>query len=56
MARNTGDGFRIGTVTDRTQVFNPQTEVWTKRDAEPPLRGLLRWTLSSSLSTIRPVL
>ena len=32
MARNTGGGFRIGTVTDRTQVFNPKTETWTKRD------------------------
>lgn len=26
-----GDGHRIGAVKDRSQVFNPKTETWTKR-------------------------
>jgi hypothetical protein len=36
MARNgkTGDGHRNGAVTGRTQVYNPVTETWTKRDRE----------------------
>ena len=35
MAKNKplGDNARVGAVRDRSQVFNPQTEVWTKRDA-----------------------
>ena len=33
MATNTGDGYRKGSVTDRTQVEN-DNEDWTKRDAE----------------------
>lgn len=32
MAKNTGDGFRKGSVTDRTQVHNPKTDNWVKRD------------------------
>jgi hypothetical protein len=34
MARNTGEGFRRGSVNNRTQVFNPRTETWTKRDPD----------------------
>jgi hypothetical protein len=34
MARNAGDGYRRGSVDRRTQVFNPRTETWTKRDAD----------------------
>lgn len=36
MAKNppTGDGRRIGAVKNRSQVFNPRTGHWTKRDAE----------------------
>ena len=36
MATNppTGDGHRNGTVRDRSQVFNPVTEQWVKRDGE----------------------
>ena len=33
MATNTGDGYRTGSVTGRTQVEN-DNEDWTKRDAE----------------------
>ena len=35
MAKNPppGDGHRIGAVKGRSQVQNPQTGVWTKRDA-----------------------
>ena len=33
MATNTGDGYRKGSVTDRTQVEN-DNEDWTKRDAD----------------------
>lgn len=32
MAKNTGEGHRIGSVDDRTQVYNPATGKWTKRD------------------------
>ena len=32
MARNTGDDHRIGSVDDRTQVKNPVTGKWTKRN------------------------
>ena len=32
MAKNTGDDHRIGSVDDRTQVLNPVTGRWTKRD------------------------
>lgn len=27
-----GDGHRQGAVRDRSQVYNPRTEDWTKRD------------------------
>ncbi|MCP5433209.1 MAG: hypothetical protein H6923_08070 [Alphaproteobacteria bacterium] len=27
-----GDGHRKGAVRDRSQVYNPQNEKWTKRD------------------------
>lgn len=27
-----GDGHRQGAVRDRSQVYNPKTERWTKRD------------------------
>lgn len=29
-----GDGHRNGAVRDRSQVFNPVTEQWVKRDAD----------------------
>lgn len=34
MAKNKpiGDNARVGAVRDRSQVFNPQSQVWTKRD------------------------
>ncbi|HWT13668.1 MAG TPA: hypothetical protein VN231_12995 [Allosphingosinicella sp.] len=35
MARNTGEGYRIGSVDGRTQVRNPVTGDWTKRDRDP---------------------
>ena len=36
MAKNPpkGDGHRIGAVKNRSQVRNPKTEHWTKRDTE----------------------
>jgi len=33
MATNTGEGYRKGSVNDRTQVKNDNDD-WTKRDAE----------------------
>jgi len=33
MAKNTGRGYREGEVRDRSQVYNPVTKTWTKRDA-----------------------
>ena len=34
MAKNppTGDGHRVGAVKDRSQVYNPTTGNWTKRN------------------------
>jgi hypothetical protein len=29
-----GDGHRNGAVRDRSQVLNPKTDLWTKRDSE----------------------
>lgn len=29
-----GDGHRIGAVKDRSQVLNPKTDQWVKRDTE----------------------
>lgn len=29
-----GDGHRNGAVRDRSQVYNPQNDRWTKRDAD----------------------
>jgi hypothetical protein len=34
MAKNTGEGHRQGEVRDRSQVYNPATKTWTKRDTE----------------------
>ena len=34
MAKNTGKGHRKGSVKDRTQVKNPKTDQWVKRDAD----------------------
>lgn len=35
MATNppSGDGHRNGVVRNRSQVFNPKTDTWTKRDS-----------------------
>lgn len=32
MAKNTDHGYRIGSVRDRSQTYNPQTEQYVKRD------------------------
>lgn len=32
MAKNTGDGYRKGSVSDRSQTQNPKTRNWVKRD------------------------
>jgi hypothetical protein len=34
MAKNTGKGYRQGSVNDRSQVQNPNTGQWVKRDTE----------------------
>jgi hypothetical protein len=36
MAKNppVGDGHRHGAVTNRSQVFNPKTQKWVKRDKD----------------------
>lgn len=34
MAKNTGEGFRRGAVRKRSQVENPVTETYAKRDKE----------------------
>lgn len=32
MARNTGNGTRVGIITNRTQTYNPKTKQYVKRD------------------------
>ncbi|WP_313087140.1 hypothetical protein [Stutzerimonas nitrititolerans] len=32
MAKNTGEGYRKGSVNDRTQAYNPQNDTFVKRD------------------------
>ena len=34
MAKNTGEDYRKGSVCDGTQIQNPLTGCWTKRDTE----------------------
>jgi hypothetical protein len=34
MAKNTGEGYREGEVRDRSQIYNPVTKKWTKRDSD----------------------
>jgi len=34
MAKNTGEGHREGEVRERSQVYNPVTKKWTKRDSD----------------------
>jgi hypothetical protein len=34
MAKNTDEGYRKGSVNDRSQVQNPKTGQWVKRDTE----------------------
>lgn len=34
MAKNTGEGHRHGAVKDRSQTYNPTTDLYTKRDTE----------------------
>ncbi len=33
MGKNTNNDYRQGAVKDRTQVHNPKTDTWVKRDA-----------------------
>ena len=33
MAKNTGKDYRIGAVDNRSQRYNPKTELWTKVDS-----------------------
>jgi hypothetical protein len=37
VAKNTGKGYREGEIRERSQVRNPVTDRWTKRDAETGL-------------------
>ena len=39
MARNTGTGTRKGAVSERTQVKNPKTGDWVKRNEDPDSRS-----------------
>ncbi|MFY9223253.1 MAG: hypothetical protein WAQ98_11310 [Blastocatellia bacterium] len=34
MAKNTGNDHRVGAVKNRTQVYNPSNETWTKRNPD----------------------
>lgn len=33
MATNTGNDYRIGSVKDRFQTYNPKNDTWSKHDA-----------------------
>ncbi len=33
MAKNTGENYRLGSVKDRTQVLNPRTGLFVKRES-----------------------
>ena len=35
MAKNTGKGHRDGAVDDRSEVKNPKTDQWVKRNRDP---------------------
>ena len=39
MAKNTGKGSRIGSVSERSQVQNPVTGEWVKRDDSEDGKG-----------------
>ena len=39
MAKNTGKGSRTGSVSERTQVHNPVTGDWVKRDESGDGKG-----------------
>lgn len=39
MAKNTGEGYREGSVDDRTQVKNPRTGLCTKRNRDADSEG-----------------
>ncbi|KLE32375.1 hypothetical protein [Aurantiacibacter luteus] len=39
MAKNTGEGYREGSVDDRTQVKNPVTGLYAKRNREDGSEG-----------------
>jgi len=34
MAKNTGQGYRRGSVDNRSQTYNPKNETWVKRDTD----------------------
>ncbi len=34
MATNTGNGYRKGSVTNRSQTYNPRNDTWVKRNSE----------------------
>lgn len=34
MAKNTGESYRQGHVKNRSQVYNPKTDSWVKKDTE----------------------
>lgn len=38
MAKDTGKDYRKGSVRSRTQVRNPRTKTWTKRNEKPGSR------------------
>lgn len=42
MATNTGKGFRRGSVSRRSQVFNPRTGTWMKRGESGRFMGARR--------------
>lgn len=54
MATNTGNGYRIGSVKNRCQTYNPRNDTWVKRDADTgrfidckkgtPFKGVARYT------------
>ena len=48
MGKNTGNGTRIGIVKGRTQVYNPKTDCYVKRDKETGQASLIPDTIPRS--------
>ncbi len=62
MGKNTGEGYRIGAIKNRSQTYNPKTSLYVKRDEsghfmackETPFKNVRREE-SAKMSVTKPV-